>query len=73
MKQLLLGLLVSLGLSTEWGTSVSVRTSNDDTKPLDYEVSVKLEETDGNKQIVFVKKDGTKNTNLTKANKIQLL
>ena len=40
-------LLVSLGLSTEWGTSVSVRTSNDETKPLDYEVSVKLEDNDG--------------------------
>ena len=38
MKQLLLGLLVSLGLSTEWGTSFSVRTANDDSQPLDYEL-----------------------------------
>ena len=47
MKKLLLLILVSLGLSTEWGTSFSVRTPNDDTKPLDYELSVKLEDTDG--------------------------
>ena len=40
-------LLISFGLSTEWGTSFSVRTPNDDTQPLDYEVSVKLEDTDG--------------------------
>ena len=40
-------LLVSLGLSTEVGTSVSVRTPNDDTKPLDYELSIKLEDTEG--------------------------
>ena len=46
MKQLLLGLLVSLGLSTEWGTSFSVRTPNDDSEPLDYELSIKLEDTD---------------------------
>ena len=43
MKQLLLGLLISLGVSAEWGTSFSVRTPNDDSQPLDYEVSVKLE------------------------------
>ena len=39
--------LVSLGLSAEWGTSFSVRTPNDDSEPLDYEVSIKLEDTDG--------------------------
>ena len=47
MMKILLFLLVSLGLSTEWGTSFSVRTPNDNTHPLDYEVSVKLEDTDG--------------------------
>ena len=40
-------LLVSLGLSAEWGTSVSVRTPNDDTKDLDYELSIKFEDTNG--------------------------
>ena len=40
-------LLISLGLSTELGTSFSVRTPNDDIHPLDYEISVKLEDTDG--------------------------
>ena len=43
----LLILLLSLGLSTEWGTSVSVRTPNDDTQPLDYELSIKLDDNDG--------------------------
>ena len=37
-------LLISLGLSAEWGTSLSVRTPNDDTKELDYEFSIKLED-----------------------------
>ena len=46
MKFLIL-LLLSLGLSTEWGTSFSVRTANDDTKPLDYELSIKLNDTNG--------------------------
>ena len=55
MKQLLLGLLVSIGLSTEWGTSFSVRTPNDNTHPLDYEVSVKLEDTDGKFQYLLKK------------------
>ena len=45
MKRLLLFLLISLGLSSEWGTSVSVRTPNDDTQPLDYEFSIKIEDT----------------------------
>ena len=40
-------LLVSFGLSTEWGTSVSVRTPNDDNQPLDYELSIKLDDNDG--------------------------
>ena len=53
MKRLLLGLLVSLGLSTEWGTSVSVRTPNDNTHPLDYELSIKLEDTDGKFQYLL--------------------
>ena len=41
-------LLLSLGIASEWGTSVSVRTPNDDIHPLDYELSIKLENTDGN-------------------------
>ena len=45
--KILLILLFSLGLSTEWGTSVSVRTPNDDTKPLDYELSIKLDDNQG--------------------------
>jgi len=40
-------LLLSLGMSTEWGTSLSVRSANDDTKPLDYELSIKLNDNDG--------------------------
>jgi hypothetical protein len=40
-------LLFSFCLSSEWGTSFSVRTPNDDTKPLDYEISVKLNDTNG--------------------------
>ena len=43
----LLFILLSLGLASEWGTSFSVRTPNDDTKELDYELSIKLEDTDG--------------------------
>ena len=46
MKFLIL-LLVSFGLSAEWGTSFSVRTANDDTQPLDYELSIKLNDTNG--------------------------
>ena len=52
MKFLIL-LLISFGLSTEWGTSVSVRTPNDDTHPLDYEVSIKLEDTNGKFQYLL--------------------
>ena len=40
-------LMLSLGLTSEWGTSLSVRTPNDDTKPLDYEYSVKVEKNEG--------------------------
>jgi hypothetical protein len=40
-------LMLSFGLSTEWGTSVSVRTPNDDTKPLDYELSIRLYDDNG--------------------------
>ena len=47
MVKYLLLILVSFGLSTEWGTSVSVRTPNDDTKPLDYELSIKLDDNEG--------------------------
>ena len=53
MKRLILGLLISLGLSTEWGTSFSVRTPNDDDKPLDYEYSIKVEDTEGNFQYLL--------------------
>ena len=41
-------LLLSLGLTAEWGTSVSVRTPNDDIQPLDYELSIKLEDNNDN-------------------------
>tara|TARA_Y100000593_G_scaffold52380_1_gene98404 strand:+ start:295 stop:900 length:606 start_codon:yes stop_codon:yes gene_type:complete len=49
-------LLLSLGLSTELGTSFSVRTPNDNTKPLDYELSISLEDREGNFQY-FIKRD----------------
>ena len=47
MVKYLLPFLISLGLSSEWGTSVSVRTPNDDTQPLDYELSIKLDDNEG--------------------------
>jgi hypothetical protein len=47
IKKLLLLTLVSLGLSTEWGGSVSVRTPNDNIHPLDYEFSIKLDDNNG--------------------------
>ena len=56
IKKLLLLLLVSFGLSTEWGTSFSVRTANDESKPLDYELSIKLEDKEG-KFKYFIKRD----------------
>ena len=40
-------LLLSFCLSSEWGTSFSVRTPNDNNKPLDYEISIKLNDTNG--------------------------
>ena len=45
IKKLILITLLTFGLSTEFSTSVSVRTPNDDTKPLDYEYSIKVEDT----------------------------
>ena len=36
--------MLSLGLTSEWGTSVSVRTANDNSEPLDYELSIKLDD-----------------------------
>ena len=41
----LLILLLSFGMATEWGTSLSVRTPNDVEKKLDYEFSIKFEDT----------------------------
>ena len=52
IKKLLL-ILVSFGMATEWGGSVSVRTPNDDTKPLDYELSIKLNDTNGKFQYLL--------------------
>ena len=52
-KKLLLLLLVSFGMATEWGTSASVRTPNDPIHPLDYEFSIKLEDTDGKLKYLF--------------------
>ena len=46
-------LLLSLGLSAEWGTSFSVRTPNDNIHPLDYELSIKLEDTNGKFQYLL--------------------
>jgi len=45
--------MLSLGLSSEWGTSVSVRTPNDELKPLDYELSIKLNDTNGKIQYLL--------------------
>ena len=53
VKKIILLLRLSLGLSAEWGTSVSVRTPNDDSAPLDYELSIKLEDTDGEFQYLL--------------------
>ena len=47
VKNILLAVLVSFGMATEWGTSASVRTPNDNIHPLDYEFSIKWEDTDG--------------------------
>ena len=53
IKKLLLLTLVSFGIASEWGTSVSVRTPNDDNKPLDYEFSIKLNDTNGKFQYLL--------------------
>ena len=42
-----LPILLCLSMASEWGTSVSVRTPNDDTKELDYELSIKLDDDEG--------------------------
>ena len=47
IKELLLSAIIS--------TSFSVRTPNDDTKPLDYEFAIKAEKTDGNFTWAFKK------------------
>ena len=41
----LIFLLLSFGMATEWGSSISVRTPNDTEKELDYEFSIKIEDT----------------------------
>ena len=46
-------LMLSLGLTSEWGTSVSVRTPNDELKPLDYELSIELNDTNGKIQYLL--------------------
>ena len=46
-------LMLSLGLTSEWGSSISVRTPNDETKPLDYELSIKLNDTNGKFQYLL--------------------
>jgi len=53
VKKIILLLLLSVGLSAEWGTSFSVRSANDDTQPLDYELSIKLEDTNGKFQYLL--------------------
>ena len=53
IKKLILLVLVSFGMSTELGTSASVRTPNDNIHPLDYEFSIKLEDTDGKFQYLL--------------------
>ena len=45
IKKLLLATLITFGMTNELGTSFSVRTPNDDDKPLDYEYSIKVEDT----------------------------
>ena len=46
-------LMLSFGLTSEWGTSLSVRTPNDDTKELDYELSIKFNDTNGKIQYLL--------------------
>ena len=52
-KGLLYAVLVSFGMATEWGVSASVRTPNDDNAPLDYEFSIKLDDTNGKIQYLL--------------------
>ena len=52
-KGLLFVVLVSFGMATEWGVSASVRTPNDDSAPLDYEFSIKLDDTNGKIQYLL--------------------
>ena len=47
IKKLLLIILITFGMTTDLSTSFSIRTPNDVSKPLDYELSVKLEDTEG--------------------------
>ena len=53
IKKLLFLILISFSMATEWGTSLSVRTPNDDISPLDYEFSVKLDDSDGKIQYLL--------------------
>ena len=53
IKKLLLVTLITFGMTSEWGTSFSVRTPNDDIEELDYEVSVKLKDTNGKFQYLL--------------------
>jgi hypothetical protein len=53
IKKLLLVTLITFGMTNELGTSFSVRTPNDDDKPLDYEYSIKVEDTEGNVQYLL--------------------
>ena len=53
IKKLLLVSLITFGMTSVWGTSFSVRTPNDDIEELDYEVSVKLEDTNGKFQYLL--------------------
>jgi len=54
--RLLIVLLLSLGIATEWGSSISLRTPNDIEKELDYEFSIKIEDTN-NKIRYLLKRD----------------
>ena len=47
IKKIVLLTLLTIGFSTEWGTSFSVRTANEVDKPLDYEFSIKLDDDEG--------------------------
>ena len=54
MIKFILPLLFSTCLvAAEWGTSLSVRTPNDEVSPLDYEISIKLHDTDGKFQYLL--------------------